>query len=738
MLALAGCDGDHDPSHTCADAAAACLDPGVQPADASAPLVAPPAPPAAPYPALGATAVAPRPRAETLACRVPPPVAAAGYTPVRRFEALRFDQPVWIGHAGDERLYVLEKCRGIKTFRPDDAAATTFLALQPACASEQGVLGLAFHPRHAENGLFYVYWSLEGPRRSRVSEFRRDPADPTRALPESERVVLEVEQPYGNHDGGDLHFGPDGYLYIALGDGGSGGDPQDHGQRPSTLLGSILRVDVDARSPGLAYGIPADNPFAGCTRTCGDGAPARPEVWAYGLRNPWRMRFDPVTGALWVGDVGQDRYEEIDRVEKGGNYGWRLREGFACFRGETCRDEGLVDPVFAYGRDVGASITGGLVYRGPDLPGLQGAYLFADFESGRVMALRERPEGASAELLAEVRRVTSFGEDAAGRLLLVTYGGEVWTLAPRGGEAGPPPPEKLSETGCFDDVASLAPAAGVLPYGVNVPFWSDGAAKQRFVAVPPGEVLGFAADETWAVPTGGVLLKTFAFAGEDGQPRPFEARIIARHAAGFTTLSYRFDADGRDATLVPAEGADAVVPTPEGPLPWRFPARGACARCHTDAAGFVLGLETRQLNGALGDENQVAALAAAGVLAGAPAPAGLPRHAPVGPTTPGVQAWLAVNCAGCHRPGGVANVGLDLRATADLGALCDVTPTASDLGLPGARLVAPGDPGRSVLLQRVLRRDVDGQMPPLATHRVDAAGAAALAAWISAGAACGP
>jgi glucose/arabinose dehydrogenase len=340
------------------------------------------------------------------------------------FPKLSFIRPVQITHApdGTNRFFVVEQPGRIRVFEADRTTerAGVFLDIKDGVFdrhNEEGLLSLAFHPEYASNGAFFVYYTAKEPRRGVIARFTVDPEDPNRADPASMSVVLEVEQPYGNHNGSTLLFGPDGYLYASLGDGGAANDPHDHGQNLSTLLGTIIRIDVDRTEGDTAYAVPADNPFVGETGV-------RPEIWAYGLRNVWRMSFDRKTGDLWAGDVGQVRWEEIDIIRKGGNYGWRIREGFHPFReGESTRP--LLDPVVDYGRQYGMSVTGGYVYRGQRHPRLQGVYLYADYVSGRVWGLRQRDGKAIAnrEVLAESsrRHVSSFGEGPDGELYVTTF-----------------------------------------------------------------------------------------------------------------------------------------------------------------------------------------------------------------------------------------------------------------------------------------------------------------------------
>jgi glucose/arabinose dehydrogenase len=364
-----------------------------------------------------------------------------------------------------DHLFVVE--RGGRVLVLDLAsgaiAPEPFLDLsgQVATAGEQGLLGLAFHPDFSSNGRFYVHLSNpEGD--SEIREYVAPAGDPARADPGSARLVLRVDQPEGlsNHKGGWIGFGPDGQLHVALGDGGGGGDPFGNGQNPATLLGAILRLDPGRdefpADPARNYGIPADNPFA-----AGGGTGAAPEVWAHGLRNPWRDSFDRATGELWIGDVGQGRWEEIDLGAAGANFGWNRFEGPEPFT-PGASPEGLTGPVFAYGRDLGAAVTGGHVYRGPE-DALQGAYFFADFVSGRVWSLaRAAAPGAPPAAVTErtgqlvfdagaLNSPVSFGEDAEGRLYVVDFDGEVFRLTPRGMAGAPGDGADLLEGGGGDD-----------------------------------------------------------------------------------------------------------------------------------------------------------------------------------------------------------------------------------------------------------------------------------------------
>ena len=687
------------------------------------------------------------PRVENQTCRLPEPPPIGDFAIEEAFPALDFNRPLWLGGAPGEpdALYVAEQAGTIYAFddRPDVDARVEFLRLGVSRRNnEEGLLGLAFHPDYAANGRFFVYYSASragcpsgASRCSIISEFRRAAA--RRADPESERLILSFDQPYGNHNGGDLHFGPDGYLYISVGDGGSGGDPRNNGQNTQTLLGGILRIDVDdvpAGAGGPAYGIPATNPFA-------DGDGGRAELWAWGLRNVWRMSFDPSTGALWAGDVGQNAYEEIDKITGPGNFGWRIREGVHCFRENPCQVEGLIDPIYEYPQPLGESVTGGVVYRGDRLPELWGAYLFADYETGPLWALREVPGGdPEVTQLGRQTGITSFGQDALGRVYFTTFANRrsIMRLARRGAVNAAPFPTLLSETGCFSDTATHTVAAGVIPYEVNIPLWSDGATKLRHMALPPGGRLSYDAENGYGVPVGTVFIKTFLMGDGAGQPRRLETRMYTRQASGWRGFVWRWNAEQTDAVLL--DGAlDEQIRAPRGQQLWRYPSRVECDRCHTEAAGYTLGWRTRQLNGEFRTDevrySQLAALAEAGYL-NLPAPVdALPAHPRLdddADLSARARAALAVNCASCHRPGTLANAQLDLRAQtamADTHA-CDVAPGQGTLGIADARLIAPGDRDRSVLYQRMIRRD-DEAMPPVGSNVVDLDTADLVGRWIT-------
>lgn len=339
--------------------------------------------------------------------------------------ATGLESPVHIAAPpGDPRLFIVEQPGRVRILHEGVLRPGAFLDITARVGSggERGLLSIAFHPDYASNGYFYVnYTDRAGD--TRIERYRVS-AVPDSADPASAALVLAVPQPYSNHNGGHILFGPDGYLYVAMGDGGSGGDPHGHGQNPATLLGALLRLDVDGGSP---YAIPPDNPYA-----AGGG---RPEIWAIGLRNPWRIAFDPPTGTLWIADVGQGAREEVNAVaadRAGLNYGWNVFEGTSCFR-EPCDPAGMTMPVHEYPHPDGCSITGGFVYRGSALPALTGHYLYSDYCAGWVRSLRLL-DGAAVEHrdwnIAGLSQVTSFGTDRAGEAYLATGDGKVLRLEP--------------------------------------------------------------------------------------------------------------------------------------------------------------------------------------------------------------------------------------------------------------------------------------------------------------------
>ncbi|MBX3246718.1 MAG: PQQ-dependent sugar dehydrogenase [Myxococcales bacterium] len=638
------------------------------------------------------------------------------------FSSVRPSRAVAMLEVEADRFLLAEQAGRLSVFDRAGGPARLFADLTDrvdASEYEGGLLGVALHPDFARNRWVFVSYTarVAGRLTSRVSRFEASTSG-DRLLTASERVVLEVAQPAANHNGGHVAFGPDGMLYVALGDGGGANDPFRTSQDLGSLLGKILRLDVGR----IPYAIPADNPFRGVSG-------ARAEIWAYGLRNPWRFSFDRATGALYAGDVGQDEREEINLIVRGGNYGWSLREGTRCLRA-GCERDGLIDPVVEYGRDAGISVTGGYVYRGAEISWLAGRYVFGDFGSGNVWALDEDARSGTArmERVADGSGVSivSFAEDRRGELYVLGWApsqGRIYRLV---ADRSPTVdlPERLSATGCVDPARPWLPASGLIPYDVAAPLYSDDADKARWIALPEGTRIATRPDGSLELPIGAVLVKQFARAG-----RLLETRLLVRHDDGeWAGYTYVWNEAQTDATL--ARGATRI-PAAD----WDVPSRGDCLRCHTEAAGRVLGFRLPQLAREVGGADQIDTFARIGLFdrRDVRAPFALPDpfDADAAPLDARARAYLDVNCGSCHLPGGPGRGAFDLRFETPYEAqgLCDARPALGDRGLRDARLVAPGAPERSVLAHRMRGRG-EGQMPPLGTTRRHDAGTELVDAWI--------
>lgn len=647
---------------------------------------------------------------------------------------LRFERPVFVTGAGDGsgRLFVVEQAGVVRSFVPgaDPTSSDVFLDIRDRVGregNEEGLIGLAFSPDFADDGRVFVHYTARGGRPvNRLSRFEVDPLRPNALDAAGEQLLLEVPQPYRNHNGGMLAFGPDGMLYVSLGDGGAADDPHGHGQDLTTLLGSILRLDVS----GDGYRVPRDNPFVTSATS------ARPEIWAYGLRNVWRFSFDRETGELWAGDVGQRAWEEVGVIERGGNHGWRAREGFEVFDEEVVVNGPLVEPAATYGRELGASVTGGYVYRGQRFPELRGAYVFADYVSGNVWRLDRDADGEAHATLAlrSGKSIASFGEDDDGELYAVSFDGALSRVVPSAElpTASLDWPGDLSQTGLFDVIVKRVMREGALAYELDTPGWADGARVSRHVLLPDGAKLGYRADGPWELPVGARVVQTFTARDGRGE-RPLETRLVIRTDDGWEAGSYVWRRNARDGQLAP-EGRQFERRDPErGVVTWHVPSSSECGMCHHADQGFVLGLTTAQLG-----LEQVRAWRDAGVvdvsdaeLAAAPAALSSPR-ADETPVAAAARAALDVHCAHCHRPSGPGNASFDVRRDVPLAAtrLVDAWPMHGTFGLNDARLVAPGRPDASIVVHRVETLG-DGRMPHVASQVVDDETAAALRAWIT-------
>ncbi len=673
-----------------------------------------------------------------------------------RFTNLSFTAPVKMLQApnNNQHWYVLEQRGIVRRFTgANPSSAVTVLDISSrvfrVSQSEAGLLGMAFHPNFPADPRVFLYY-IDPTLVGRLSAFTAtvDSNGAATINASSEQILMSINKDLDpnsgpaaqdNHNGGDIAFGPDGYLYLGTGDGGGGGDPQESAQRLTTLLGKMLRIRING--PGAAYGIPSDNPFAG-NPACPSTARASgncPEIYAWGLRNPWRWSFDRGGGTLWAADVGQGMFEEVNTIQRGGNYGWDCREGAHNYETAGCPSSGLIDPVAEYGRALGESITGGYVYRGSQSTTLAGRYLFADFISGRIWAWIPDPANpasrAPTQLLQTSLNISSFGQGNDGELYVTNYtDGTLHRINFQGGGGGTAP-ARLSATGCVNPANPAQPAAGLIPYSVNAQFWSDGAAKDRWMALPNNTTISVGSNNDWDFPSGTVLMKNFRIGS-----RLVETRLLMRHPDGdWGGFTYEWNSQQTDANLLTGGALRDI-----GGQQWIFPNEAQCLQCHTAAAGRSLGLETAQLNRdhtypqTGRTANELLTLNGIGLFTPAITnPSSQP--ALTDPTNTGAslvnraRAYLHTNCAQCHRPGGPTGVNLDLRYTTSFTATntCNVTPQGGDLGIgPNARVIAPGNAANSVLIQRVNRRDGYG-MPPLGSRQVDAAGVTLLSQWVN-------
>lgn len=653
------------------------------------------------------------------------------------------------------RWFVAERFGALKVFDNNPAVATSSMFLdigarvESSCA-ECGLLGMAFHPNFpATPRVYVVYTSLvrtiTGGPDTHLSEFT-SPDGGLTLDPASERVIITIPKSSVHHHGGGISFGRDGYLYFATGDGNSlrRNDAQDLG----SLLGKVLRIDIRSTTGSRLYSIPSDNPFAASNEMChsngaSPGTGNCPEIWAWGLRNPWRWSFDRETGDLWLGDVGESNIEEVNRVVRGGNYGWR------CFEGTNDRGQGcgtpvgpMLPPIAQYTHDYGQAVTGGYVYRGTAIPGLVGRYLFADFDSGRIWNIANDAtptidlNADANEGLVSGLNISSFAEDPDGELYVVSIRGDLHKITGATSGGGPGVATNLSATGCVDPANPKTPASGLIPYTPSAPFWSDGVAKQRWIGLPDGQDITIGDDGDWDFPNGTVLMKNFSL-----NDQLIETRLFMRHPDGiWAGYSYEWNAQGTDATLV-SGGKRVTIGSQE----WIYPSSAQCMQCHTDAAGRSLGLETKQLatnitypqTGRQGHQlltlNSIHALSPP--LADPAAEIAYPN--PTGTTgtlNERARAYLHTNCSQCHRPGGPTTSNMDLRYSTPLASTnaCDAPPGISDLDIANARLIAPGVADRSVIPARMNLRDDPNAMPPngLGT-RVDTDGLALIREWIN-------
>lgn len=743
---------------------------------------------------------------------------------------------------GTHDLLVLPQSGKILRFenRPDVEKAEVFLDMK------RETYGMCFHPKFAKNGYIYILNNGEVKetvpgekpddkpvekvvKKDRISRFTVSREAPFACDPGSELIVLEW--PSNGHNGGEPNFGPDGMLYVPAGDGTSDSDTDDTGQDLKDLNAVMIRIDVDHPEEGKTYSIPKDNPFLNF-----EGA--RPEIWAYGFRNPWRSTFDAKTGHLWVGNIGQDQWEMIHLVRKGENYGWAAFEGAHPFH--ELRKKGptpVTPPTIEHPHSEARSITGGVVYYGAMFSELQGCYLYGDYSTGRVWAAKH--DGTNLTFHKEIAdtscQILGFAVDYQGNILMTDYGGALWKLSRAPKIENPPKfPTKLSETGLFESVAGHKVQPALIPYDVNAALWSDGAHKERFLAIPGEGQIDYSPSRGWNCPDETVLVKTFSLDLEAGNPksrRRIETRLMTKQQGEWVGYSYLWNDEQTDADLVGAAGADRAYTIHDAAAEggtrtqaWHYPSRAECMVCHSRAANYVLGLSKLQFNrdhdygGVVA--NQIRTLEHLGIFK-RPVPAaeteydvrpaeltvevpralfeGLPylknhpaaavkgakfglasaaailpsplEHGrrialsawraskPYRPALPTLvslfpkrsqdqnhlvdpydatqnlevraRSYLHANCSVCHveAGGGNSRMQFEFVTPRDKMFVLDAKPQHLSFNIEEARVVAPGNPDRSVMIQRLSRRG-QGQMPPLASTRVDERALTLFREWI--------
>jgi putative heme-binding domain-containing protein len=725
----------------------------------------------------------------------PPPYAAA-----RAFPNAKFTHPLLIARMpGSDRLFVGEQEGKIFSVDPmtPNAKPDLFADLRrdqkkltpnPAAKGVDQLFGLVFHPQFERNHFAYVCYTLNGkkgpkvgqfdpeknlPDGSRVSRFlvKMDGGAPTLDL-STEEIVLTFEQ--GGHNGGDLHFGPDGMLYISTGDAADPNppDPFKTGTDCSDLLSSVLRIDVDHKADGKNYAIPKDNPFVGVTHK---SKPVRPEIWSYGFRNAWRMSFDRKTGDLWVGDVGWEAWEMVHKLSRGSNHGWSLTEGRQPIN--VSLDPGptpvVTPPVIELDHSQAASVNGGYVYRGKKFPEWDGKYIFSDYMTKRFWAATIKGDRCTelVDLIDPQIRSACFGEDHAGELYFADYDtGLLYTFEKNTKPAYDPRafPTKLSDTGLYADVKANKLAAGVYPFQVNAQAWADGATSERFVALPNKEAVKWHDERqkigyvewlpfTMVFPKDSVLGRTLTLEIEPGKAKRIETQILHYDGAFWQAYTFAWRDDQTDADLIPADGtekylmvADKRVPGGKREQMWSFASRTQCLTCHTPWAEVSLAFNGEQLNKVVTvdgkQRNQLAAMCDLGMIERLDKKnkpkepftdantAKLPKltdpHDDKASLNDRARSYLHANCSHCHRNGGGGSVPFELTKGSDLKNVLDVKPTRGDFGLKDARIVSKESPTQSTLLFRMLKFGKD-RMPHIGAEVPDIKGIRLVAEWNS-------
>jgi putative heme-binding domain-containing protein len=647
----------------------------------------------------------------------------------------------------DGRLFVMERGGKVWSFdeKQDVERKDLFVDLKALHPKVNSAYGLAFHPGWRTNRQVYLAYTVganldDGTRLSRF-RFTSSDSQPPQIEPDSEEVFLTWRS--GGHNGANLQFGPDGMLYVSTGDATAPSPPDglNTGQDNSDILSAVLRIDVDGTEGRLKYRVPPDNPFVGRPNV-------RPEIWAFGFRNPWKMSFDG-RGRLWVGDVGWELWEMIHLVERGGNHGWSAMEASNPIKPETASDLAPISaPVAAHRHTEAASMTGGYEYQGSRLLKLRGAYIYGDYETGKIWALRHDGQRVveHTEIADTPHKIGTFGVGNKGELYYIHYANPATIHRlipnPRVGQTSDFP-RKLSETGLFADTARQRPGAGVYEFSIHEPMWQDGAEATRYIGLP--KTSGIHTDIvvrgngsrniTTAWPDEAVLAKTIRLG-----KKPVETQVLHFDGDAWSGYSYRWNEEGSDAELVGAAGEEFDVPVKgwKGGTRYRIPSRAGCMRCHSMWNKFTPAFEPMQLAGFAAFSKQSARDVAVGLgLANANyfhqnISGELVNSRGAGSVDTRARSWLHANCAHCHRRHGGGSAPLEVnfeRALSESTMLWEL-PTRGDFGLTDARTIVPGEPWRSVLNYRVSAIG-SGHMPLIGSREVDERGVKLLWDWVA-------
>lgn len=673
------------------------------------------------------------------------------YTTERAFPNLKFSQCLDIAKVpGGDRFFVVEQAGKIFSFTNDPTVEKADLVLDLAKEVEgvRSIYAFTFHPDFRNNRYCYVCYLkdanlVDG---SHIARFQVADTDPPTIDASTKTEIITWWS--GGHNGCCLKFGPDGCLYISTGDGAAANPPDGKkaGQDLTNLRSSILRVDVDHADEGKNYRIPSDNPFV-------DHEGARGEIWAYGFRNPWRMSFDRETGDLWVGDVGWELWEMLDRVQRGGNYGWAVMEGRQLTNPEWPRGPTpILPPTIDHPHSESSSITEGLTYYGERLKELRGTHIYGDYDTGKFWGFRwnEGQVTEHRELADTTLRIVGFGEDDDGEFYVLDHpAGTINRFIPNPKkDSSSEFPRKLSETGLFESAGKQLPAPGVIPYSINAEPWADYAIAERFVAVPDGGSIK-PSGATYTFPQDSVLVKTLSLDMEHGNPatrRKVETQILHFDEGDWQQYTYQWNDEQSDAVLLDASGAeivfDVVDPSAVGgkrQQTWRFSGRAECQRCHNKWSGPPLAFNTPQLSKSHAYGGvvvpQLEALALVHLFDKAVPAKDRPKLTdPLdssAETEDRARAYLQVNCGHCHRmhAGSAVLSYMHYDLTLDKTNMVGTRPTQGTFGIHAAQVISPGDPLRSVLLYRMSKLG-GGRMPHIGSTEVDRVGVELMREWI--------